>query len=87
MFAKIFSMKKVIFGLIVIVSMASCSKKQTYLCQTWSSNASGGVVLPWVEYQFTERQMERWIKENSTDLDGNKSIITNGEQVAECKLK
>lgn len=75
--------------LITIIALAflatSCQKKSTYVCQT---STKDNIDLNPKTLEMTEAQKIKYIKDNTTEIDGNPSTAIAGEKYTICdKLK
>ena len=78
-------MKQILVLFIAIVTFCSCEKRYNYECSLHDTTTQA--VAPIVHKHCTENQIERFIKENTKDLDGIPNIITQGEKWAICTKK
>ena len=81
-FVKNIIMKSLIIVAVSLVCLCSCSKKYNYTCTTEPSAANGRIV---VEKQMTERQKNKFEKENTNS--NYDSIWTDGEKETVCVKK
>lgn len=82
-------MKNIFYTFIIAILFCSCAKKHTYNCYVVSNVQPGTVLLSEqnrIEKTMTERQKDRFIKNNTKDLDGVDYIYTYGESLATCIL-
>ena len=78
-------MKKIIFALLV-VSIVSCGKKRCYTCTTTDYSQSGTIAQPF-EKCGTDRQIERFIKNNTHRTNADTNVISPNDVITRCQLQ
>jgi len=79
-------MKKIIFALLVVLSVSSCGKKRCYTCTTTDYSKSGTTPQSF-EKCGTDNQIERFVKKNTSKKYDDPNLTYPTDIITECKLQ
>ena len=77
-------MKNIIIVACVVLCMSSCGKKHCYQCVT-TDYTNLGVNPTFFEKCMTEKQKDKYVKDNTVRQNADPVIISDGDIITECK--
>jgi hypothetical protein len=82
-------MKQILVLFIAIVTFCSCEKRYNYECIIYKSGFQIGQSIygDKINKTCTEKQIERFIKRNAIDQDGDIHTYQDGDVIVECTKK
>ena len=78
-------MKNIFVLFIALFSFASCQKKFNYECKVYTFETRFNPTV--INEKYSQNQVDRFIYDNTKDIDGSEYTYTNGEKWVECSKK
>ena len=66
------------------LAMVSCNKQRVYVC---ASNEYPWSTLKYSTHIFSDKELGKYIRENTIELDGTSQVRSIGERYVSCTLK